>query len=107
MKYNEEWQKTLRYVGSNGKEINTFAIRNIAKKYFMVKICNRSLKVSKAKILEPSCKINKERTISYNQFEEIYDLYNRYINKEKGVRAQMSKHCENSTYILSIIHEVL
>ena len=43
----------------------------------------------------------------YKQFEDIYDLYDRYINKEKGIRAKMRDLSNNSSYIISIIHEIL
>lgn len=107
MKYRGEWSKILNYIGVNGKEIGTFTIINREKRYFAVKVDGENLVVSNAKALKPSCKINVDRSVTYKQFQDIYDLYDRYVNKEKGIREKIRGLSNNSSYIISIIHEIL
>lgn len=107
MKCKDEWLKILNYIGVNGKEIGIFTIVNRVKSYFTVKVDGENLVVSNANTLKPSCKINMNRSITYKQFEDIYDLYDRYINKENGIREKMRDLSNNSSYIISIIHEIL
>ncbi|WP_300379454.1 hypothetical protein [Clostridium sp.] len=105
MKDKEVWLKNLNYFQS--KEIGTFTINNSTKRYFKVDVVNEHLIISKSESLKPTCNINVKRTITYKQFEEIYNLYERYKNREKGIRKQMRDLNNNATYIISIINEIL
>lgn len=107
MRYKEDWLKILNYIDVNGKEIGTFTIVNRVKSYFTVKVDSEKLVVSNANTLKPSCKINMNRSITYKQFEDSYYLYDRYINKEEGIREKMRYLSNNSSYIISIIHQIL
>ena len=94
----------MNNISEESKEIGTFTINNKRKTYFKVKIVAGNISVNKAEILQPSCNISNPRTINYKQFEVVYELYESYINKEKGIRAMMSLKNNNTTYIISIIH---
>lgn len=99
----EIWSKIKSNIGENGKEIKTFSITNRKPKYFLVKVVNDSLIVSRSFKNEESCNINTSRTITYKQFEEIYKFYDLYIRGEKGIREKMRNLNNNTTYIISII----
>lgn len=103
----DKWSEILNYIDITGKEIGTFTIINRTKSYFLVRVDGDNLVVSNSKILKPSCMINVNRIINYKQFKEIYNLFDSYINKEKGIREKMCKLNNNSTYIISIIHSVI
>lgn len=100
------WNKVKINIGEEGKEIKTFTINNRKRKYFFAKVVNDSLIISRSLGNEESCNINTRRTITYKQFKEVYDLYDLYIKKEKGIRERMTKLNNNTTYIISIIKSV-
>ncbi|MDM0932356.1 hypothetical protein QTI80_11450 [Clostridium perfringens] len=102
----EIWNKVKSNIGEEGKEIKTFTITNRKRKYFFAKVVNDSLIISRSLGNEESCSINIPRTITYKQFKEVYDLYDLYIKKEKGIRERMTKLNNNTTYIISIIKSV-
>lgn len=100
------WNNIINYLGDEGKDIKIFAISRPSKLHFNAIVKDNKIIVNKSKILEPTSNINTPRIISYNKFIEIYNLYDRYINNEKGIREKITKISTNSSYIISLIHNV-
>lgn len=102
--YDKQWSLIKDRIGTSDKDIPTFTITKRKTTYFSAKVNIDYLEVDKALEMEPTCNINSVRKITYSQFEEIYGLYSRYVKKENGIREQMRKLNNNSTYIIGLIN---
>jgi len=101
----ESWNKILETLG---KDIEISSLQPRGKtKYFHAKREGFVIKVDKAENHSPSSKISSERQINFDEFVYIANLYNDYIRGKTGIRQEMRDNCHNTSYILSLINEIL
>jgi len=102
------WKKILEALGMNGRDIEKYARQPRGKtKYFHAKREGRIIKVNRAKNHSPSSKISADRQIKFDEFVYIANLYNDYIRGKTGIRQEMRDNCHNTSYIISLINEIL
>lgn len=105
----ECWKKILRYIETEGKDIEVCSLRPRGDSKFFHAWKNGSrIKVDTAENQRNSVDITTTRTINYDEFKCIAKLYNDYVSGKKGVRPTMRDNCgHNSSYVISLINEVL
>jgi len=102
------WKKILETLGRDGRDIEIYALQPRGEtKYFHAKSEGRVIKVDKAKNHFPSSKISAHRQVKFDDFVDIANLYNDYVKGKTGIREEMRDNCHNTSYIISLINEIL
>lgn len=103
------WKKLLDKVGSEGDDFIIFSVvRRKEIKYFHARVKSQYIVVDRARKHLETAQINVERTIDFNQFKCITELYNEYVLGNRGIRPIMRDNCgKNTSYIISLISRLL
>lgn len=94
----ELWNKVLSKLNSKGEEIQTKTGL-----WFKAFVKEGKLYIEKATDHEPSSKISKERHITRNDFLFVHSYYDCWMNREPGVRQEVTKKSQNTAYIFALI----
>lgn len=96
------WNQVISELSASAKEVQTS--RGL---WFKASSRNGWLYVYAAADHEPRSKLSMPRPISKKEFLFVYSYYDRWHSGERGIRQEISKKSENSTYILALINEFL
>ena len=92
------WKHILDELGAQGHFILWSAYRSSGLPF--------SAKATGKYIVVESPSITSPRTISYQQFECVFEHYENYVNRVPGIRQKIRDKCgRNSSYIITLIHE--
>lgn len=97
------WNQVLSELTPEGAELQTLK-RGL---WFSASTDNGKLYVDKAKSNQPSSKLSIQRPISKKDFLLVYTYYDRWKNKETGVRQEVSNKSQNTAYIFALIEKYM
>ena len=92
------WDTVITGLSSSGMEIRTKLGR-----WFLASYRDGGLYVDKATDHISSCGLSMPRNITKKDFLFVASYYSRWINEEKGIRQEVSKKSENTSYIFALI----
>jgi len=102
MNIEQQWKKLI-YLTEKPIELPTTPTTNVKPKWFSVHSESDKLIISSAQGKKPACKIGQVRTISFEDFAEIYPYYSLRLAGH-SVSAEVTQKTRNQVYIYSAIH---
>ena len=102
MNYND----LLKNFKSNPRDIHTFPLTGKKPSWFYCYVEDEKLYVDAPKNHTPACQIKSSREINKNEFDAMFDLYNRRL-KGESVSVEATETTVNKVYWYAIIADTL
>lgn len=96
------WNKIIEVIPVSGEEIQT-----TTGLWFKASSIDGRLYVDKAVDHTPSSELSMQRSISKKDFLLVYSYYDRWVNREIGVRHEVSRKSRNTAYIFALLEKYI
>ena len=96
------WNRIIEVIPVSGEEIQT-----TTGLWFKASSIDGRLYVDKAADHTPSSELSMQRSISKKDFLLVYSYYDRWVNREEGVRHEVSRKSRKTAYIFTLVEKYI
>lgn len=96
------WNRIIEVISNSWEEIQT-----TTGLWFKASSIDGRLYIDKAADHTPSSELSMQRSISKKDFLLVYSYYDRWVNREVGVRHEVSRKSRNTAYIFALVEKYI